>query len=120
DPSWANVINDIIGILPPEEKAGDPSAAAQAKGAPGQVPGAVDPAGKTPGVGNLTVAPVAAIAKEDKALPAGAATSPSLGFPPLLLLGLKAMAAVLSKATVRTYVRTTVFWHTSQGLDVDL
>ena len=120
DPSWANVINDIIGILPPEEKAGDPSAAAPAKGAPGQVPGAVDPAGKTPGVGSLTVAPVAAIAKEDKALPAGATTSSSLGVPPLLLLGLKAMAAVLSKATVRTYVRSTVFWYTHQGFDVDL
>lgn len=125
DQSWVKTLNEVIGILPQQEKAGDPAA--------GQAQGSTDPAGKTPGGGNVIQlagvskpllfgppAPVAATAKDQKALPAAAPQASTLGAPPLFMLALRVMAAILSNLTKRTYVRSTIFWYTPGTLDVDL
>jgi hypothetical protein len=91
DPAWVSVINETIGGLPPSQTANDP-------------------AGKTPGGGTATLesldAPVDALQVE--------------GVAPIFLLGLRLLASVLTNVTVRTYVRTTVFWYTAKGMgDID-
>jgi hypothetical protein len=116
DPAWVATLNEMIGVLPAENKQGDPKAGqGQA-----QVPGSADPAGSRPGGGTPADGAVTAVAKDPSAMPANAASSEALGVAPWLLLALRAMSSVLTNLTKRTYVRTTVFWYTTGTMEVDM
>jgi hypothetical protein len=113
DPAWAKTINDVIGMLPEQAKKGDPKAGTGSGGS-------TDPGGKRPGGGTPT-ALAGAPAGDPSEPPAGAeAGREAFAVAPLLLLALRVMSAVLTTATVRTYVRSTVFWYTPAGWNVDL
>lgn len=93
DPAWAKTISEVIGLLP------------------GQ-------AGLMEGSGEGGA--VLSSAGSADEVPAGASRVESLAALPWLFFALKAMSSVLTNVTVRTYVRTTVFWYTTGAVDVDL
>lgn len=93
DPAWAKTISEVIGLVPGQ------AALAEAVGEGDAILSSGDSADE---------------------VPAGASRVETLAILPWLFFALKAMASVLTNVTVRTYVRTTVFWYTTGAMDVDL
>jgi hypothetical protein len=91
DPSWAKALAAIIGELPDNQKQGDPTdpLVAESYGHTVQSEAWSDRPGE---------------------LPIGTRDAAS-GVPPLFLLALRAVSAVVSNLTVRTKVLTTVVWY---------